>query len=310
MKFIRTGRAWARIFSPAPLAFLLLLAGCGGDVDLDREIDRMIDAEIAFAELSLEQGMKEAFLTYLAEESVLFQPAPTNGREWYEKAAPSEGVLAWRPSCVEIARSGDLSFSTGPWVMRPSRDGNAPAIHGEYITVWSKGEDRLWTVSADGGIAFPGAGLSEKTPLEKRVPVPSAAPAPESDLAGWERDLNDLEKSLGAASIEMGIAGAILSVAAADIRVYRDGSPSATGMSAVREAYGDLHGEFRFDPVKASLSGAGDLGYSWGTFEQIDREREEWEVVMTWSFLHCWRRNDGGEWRLAYDLALPLPEAE
>lgn len=290
------------------VSLLFLIAGCGGGIDLDREIDRMIDAEIAFAELSLEQGMKEAFLTYLAEESVLFQPAPTNGREWYENSEPSEGILAWRPSCVEIARSGDLAFSTGPWVMRPSRAPDAPAIHGEFITVWSKGEDRLWIVSADGGIAFSGAGLSEKTPLEKRVPLHSASPLPAAEIASGKRELYKLDHEIGRSSYEKGIAEAVLTLAAVDIRVYRDGTPSATGTNAVREAYGDLHGEFRFDPVKARLSGAGDLAYTWGTFEHLDRESEQ--IVVIWSFLHCWRRDEGGGWRLAYDLALPLPEKE
>ena len=61
---------------------VLLLAG-----NLKSELDGLIEAERAFARLSVEKGSRDAFLANLSDESILFRPGPVPGKQWMEKSA-------------------------------------------------------------------------------------------------------------------------------------------------------------------------------------------------------------------------------
>src|SRR5213592_1995070 len=65
------------------LVLLLLLAG-----DLKSELDSLVQAERAFARLSMAQGVRDAFLANLANDSIIFRPTAVAGRQWFETNTP------------------------------------------------------------------------------------------------------------------------------------------------------------------------------------------------------------------------------
>jgi ketosteroid isomerase-like protein len=75
----------------------------------------LIEAERAFARAAEEKGVREAFLTYLAEGAIVFRPAPVEGRPLYEKMSPDNpALLTWTPEVAEVSASGDLGYTSGP----------------------------------------------------------------------------------------------------------------------------------------------------------------------------------------------------
>jgi len=79
----------------------------------------LIDAEFAFARMSLEQGIRVAFLANFAADGIVFEPAPTRLHEaWPPRPAPADPLasrLEWQPAQAGVARSGDMGFTTGPF---------------------------------------------------------------------------------------------------------------------------------------------------------------------------------------------------
>src|SRR5438067_308209 len=51
----------------------------------------LVDAELAFARMSLEQGIRAAFLANFAVDGILFEPAPIRWRDaWPQHPAPAD----------------------------------------------------------------------------------------------------------------------------------------------------------------------------------------------------------------------------
>ena len=59
-------------------------------------------------------------------------------------------VISWSPAKAEVARSGEMGYTTGTYQM----DFNDPTgkmvkDHGKYVTVWKKQKDGSWKVAYD-----------------------------------------------------------------------------------------------------------------------------------------------------------------
>ena len=70
----------------------------------------LLDTEYAFGTLA-RTSIRTAFLEYLAEDSLVLQPAPTAGRAFYGSAQDSLDKLEWYPALADLSGSGDLGFS-------------------------------------------------------------------------------------------------------------------------------------------------------------------------------------------------------
>lgn len=91
----------------------------------------------------------------LADGSVLAPNTPiATGHEAIEKLFAGffslpELKIEWHPNKVEVARSGELGYSTGAYQMT-FKDTNGKVIeeHGKYVTVWKK-QGAQWKVAYD-----------------------------------------------------------------------------------------------------------------------------------------------------------------
>src|SRR5262245_41095472 len=101
--------------------------------DLRSDLDSLVEAERAFARLSVSQGMKDAFLANLANDSIVFRPQATPGRPWFEKNPAPTAQLNWEPAFADIAKAADFGYTTGPWEIR-RQPSEAPAGFGHYVT--------------------------------------------------------------------------------------------------------------------------------------------------------------------------------
>lgn len=93
--------------------------------------------------------MRQAFLDNLAGDALVLEPGPVPARSWYESHPEGPGTLQWYPHVADVAASGDLGFTSGPFVY--ARDG--VQAFGQFLTVWRLSPDCRWQVSFDGGIS-------------------------------------------------------------------------------------------------------------------------------------------------------------
>jgi ketosteroid isomerase-like protein len=268
-------------------------------------LKRLIEAERAFSSMSEARGVREAFLYYLADDSIVFRPGPVPGRRVYEDLPGSSTLLlTWTPEYAEVSAGGDLGFTTGPYLARDRTRTSAPAGHGHYVSVWERQANREWKVSFDAGVRHPEPG-----------PAPAETASLPAGFKRWrgrradrisERSMLLKEESKFAQTARAGrLAEAYVAHAADDIRVYRDGRLPVAGKVAWLKLVSSLAGRYSWGPVDAVVSSTGDLGFVFGGCDVLSPE--ESQPFGSSSYLRIWRKTAAGEWRIILDLAVPLP---
>ena len=118
------------------------------------ESRQLMQADSAFAALSVTSGAKTAFLSYAADEAISFGGGPqiTEGRDAIGAGFdgfPAGAVLEWWPVAAKIARSGDLGCTVG--------EASISSLHhySKYLTIWRRQGDGSWKFVADGGNTRP-----------------------------------------------------------------------------------------------------------------------------------------------------------
>jgi ketosteroid isomerase-like protein len=201
----------------------------------------MVEAEYAFADKA-RASVRGAFLEYLAEDSWVLQPVPERGRAVYMAAKESTAQLQWYPSLAGIAASGDLGFSTGPWMYTAA---NGTQATGHFLTVWRRDAECRWSVVLDGGISNAAAANDEPKLAPEQVAYTASAPPPKRLIADDApgHAVSDFQDGAGKA----GFAAALRTYARiGDFRFYTDDRP-IMGIAAANDylATHPLGGAFR-----------------------------------------------------------------
>ncbi|MGD8412936.1 MAG: DUF4440 domain-containing protein [Candidatus Latescibacterota bacterium] len=139
------------------------VAGCikGDEVDVKKEAARLIQTDREFAAASLKHGAADAFRMYLDERAIMFTDGrdPVRGRGsiyGIMKAGGDGYVLDWTPRAADVARSGEMGWTWGEYVVKTTGDGdNRPISWGKYVNVWKKNVAGEWKVVADIGNSSP-----------------------------------------------------------------------------------------------------------------------------------------------------------
>ena len=260
--------------------------------------ESLVIAERAFARRSVQKGMRDAFLEYLAADGVVFSPLASNGRRVWESRGPVAVTLAWEPVFAEVSAAGDLGYTTGPWEMRPD-DPRRPIGYGHFVSVWQKQADGTWRVAVDIGIghAKPARGLGNVDftpgPVHRTRPRATAT----ADLAALDREWTRDARATGAEK-------AFARRAAPDVRFYRDLVPPVLGRRGACEMMRTVPGVTIWDPQAQEVARSGDLGCTYGILERRGAGDAPPDSSV---YLHIWRRGGGG-WKVALALENPLPK--
>ncbi|NND43705.1 MAG: nuclear transport factor 2 family protein [Xanthomonadales bacterium] len=136
---------------------LLTLTACASapTIDLDAEAETLLEADRAFAELSLVSNPKAAFAAYMAPNGMMLPRASQGAIEGLENVVAAFGVepdpgyeLHWQPQFAEVAAAGDLGWTWGQYQVVV--DG-VQVSTGKYLNVWRRQEDGHWKVRVDIG---------------------------------------------------------------------------------------------------------------------------------------------------------------
>ena len=106
----------------------------------EADLRSLVSAENDFSRLSAEKGTREAFITFFADDGVIFNPSPANGKQIWMSREKAPGVLTWTPIFADISEAGDLGYTTGPYEFRRAA-GEKPVGFGFYMSIWRRGAD-------------------------------------------------------------------------------------------------------------------------------------------------------------------------
>jgi len=287
----------------AAVAPIAALAGASGAAPAasaaEAALDAMVDAERAFARLSAEQGMRTAFLAYIADDGVGFRPGPIPLKETMrDDPEPPPGLrLQWEARYGDIAASGDLGYITGPYTVEsPAPDGGTRRRQGCFFSIWRLQAGGAWRNVLDIGVRLP-----ETAPF-----APGFTRAPHAGRFTGKGSADKAARSLRAAEEDFHRAardtsfaialGTVLDPAA---RVHRDGrAPIASRAEALRilAGAGPLA---EAATLFATAAASGDLGYTYGRYLFAGAGAESGH------YARAWVRDAAGAWRLAADITSP-----
>jgi ketosteroid isomerase-like protein len=297
------------------------------------DVARLIANEGAFARLSARQGMRAAFLAYMADDAVIFRPGPVPARAFVE-ARPSPNIeLLWAPAAAAVAASGDLGYTTGPYEVRGTDAGHPLEGQGFFVTIWRKQADGSWKFALDQGVETPplpaadaavvaavqagaldaaggktgGAEAGAKGSEAPGGGGAGASPAGGAPSAASPEAVLAADREFAGDAVAHGARAAYMGALAPDARLYRDDAAPVLGREAIGRALAaGPQVASSWQPTAGGISAAGDLGYTYGNTALMGPGAPR-RVQQAAVYLRIWQREKGGRFKIVLDLVKPLP---
>jgi hypothetical protein len=239
-------------------------------------LQALLETEYAF-EHQAQESVRDAFLSYLAEDSLILQPKPTPGRAFYQAAKPNDDRLEWYPTIAAIAQGDDLGFSTGPWIYTTA---GGSRLYGEFVTVWKRDAACRWRAEFDGGIshAMPQQAATKMAPAAfAGITATGAAAPPKNLIAGLDQARRDFERT----AQQDGFAAGVRTYARdGDFRFYAEGEAPKDAGAANRYLADRKASSWSEDAQDRSADAA--LAYSVGRFSS--GRSSQYAYLQIWQY--------------------------
>ena len=268
------------------LTFLLFLT-CGIVANgqyFEPRADTVRSAQLELQKRLLERGPKAAFLEFLSDDAVIFQPDAVNGKQhWSSIKAEPEGKLRREMLYIDMASTGLLGYATGRWEWTP-KGRSSPTQRGQFVTVWAQRRGGQFKAVLD--IAT----TEDADTLERNGDrIPSAGRG-ELNKRGWsaaDPSMNFLKRAMGGERL----GGAYAAFAAKEIRLLREGDSPIVGRKRVVEETQEYRSITY--PKRVVLNESADMAYVWNPCEYADSD----EGVERGNCLHIWKLR-GKSWNI------------
>jgi ketosteroid isomerase-like protein len=271
-----------------PLLAILFCVNAFGQVKTD--LQKLVETEIAFAKTSELKGTKAAFLEFLADDGIVFNPTETNGKTFWKNRPESPALLSWKPSWADISSDGNLGYTTGGWELRPKGKTDKPAAFGQYATIWKRQPDGTFKAVIDLGISF------DKTAVRSSWNAPKDAGSGEK-TPKTKIDLGTLTDIFSKKQLASGY----FNYLAEDAVVLRDDHQPFYGK---KQAFIELEKlDKNFPPdgflnFNSNVSNSfGNMMYAWGVYQLTQKDNS----VKRWNFMQVWKFRDG-KWQIVLDV--------
>ena len=253
----------------------------------------VVAAETTFAAQATQMGTAAAFLANSAPTALVADKGKlTNAQElWKSRPARTNTRLAWYPVLADVAQSGDLGYTTGPWTLLQN---DRPQTAGEYVTVWRKQPDGQWKFAVDMGIERIGSAPA----FSANVPQPRLAAAAGTPSTAPTNILLDLDRKFAAAQL-LKPGATYQQYLSAEARLYRPGLSMMQGVAAAANMK-NIDGGYQFTVVTGYLAAAGDLGYVVGTLQRPASGTNH--PAEDGTYLRIWRREAVAGWRMVLEV--------
>ena len=148
--------------------------------------------------------------------------------------------------------------------------------------------------------------------LVAAVALPIARPTVSASPKATAEMLKQLEAEFMKAAAGKGSQG-YMSYYADDSVEVPNGAPLIQGKAEIAKGMGfldDKNNRLLWTPVGADISGSGDLGYTYGTFEFHSKDKGGKPVVQYGKYTSIWKLQKDGSWKVVLDMgnAGPVPK--
>jgi hypothetical protein len=269
---------------------LLLAVGTPGQ----SELTRLVETEKAFARTAAEKNTKTAFLEFLADDAITFNPTAGNGKVFWRSRPDSPALLVWTPAFADISSNAVLGYTTGPWEFRAKGRDDSPSAFGHYVSIWQKQPDGNFKAVLDIGISHPAMPLVR----EWTSPRDSGRELNEKKISAADTSAQFYETAENQNAEK-----AYKNFFAEDGRLYRNGKFPVFGKKNALEEVKKTKDKIRFGPRSLFVSAA-DLAYTTNTYVLYDKTRT---ITENGNFVQIWKLR-GGRWQIVLDLFNPLPK--
>lgn len=276
-----------------PLAAAALAAACAMPTAPMPDPATLAAAETAFAAHSVREDMRAAFLAHFRADGVVARDGWIVSKDFLRPRPAPPIVLDWRPAFVEVARSGEIGLSTGPWKITSKAKPEAPPAWGQYVSIWKREGVGPWQVAVDIGIDHPGPALQDAV-LEARLASPGPRPA---------EGLAAAEARFAAAAARDGLAAAHAALGSKDLRLYRSGHAPTLGKTEALALAARLGERHAWIAEKVETASSGDFGYARGRYATVQQPER---ALGYW--MRAWHVEDG-QWRVLLEVTAAAPPA-
>ncbi len=279
---------------PRTWTALPFLVACAGALLAQAPaLEAVRDAELAFARLADEQGIRTAFLRWLTEEARVFTPRMVTSKAQYGPEPGDPGHLAWYPEGMGLAASGDLAWSLGPWTYAMKKGGPV-LVNGHFLSIWRRQADGGWKVVADIGVPH----AAPDAPASRFVPAETALARLQPERGGTLATLRQKESVLSSAWSRQG-GHALLPELAKGGCLLRPKRMPLRDAAEIRKAL-EVEGPGpTWEPAELQVATAGDLAWVCGETGPDGQGSRA-------SFLRVWTL-EAGAWKVLFDARLPHP---
>jgi ketosteroid isomerase-like protein len=271
-------------------------------------LKEMVQTEQAFSKTAEEKDTRDAFMSFIADDGLLFRPNAVNGKKWMQDhpvpASDKHPLLAWQPAFARMAASGDLGFTTGPWEFKSDRSDENPSGYGHFVTIWKKQVDGSWKFAVDLGISHPDSAGPLK--LWDVSDERAAKPSKLVNVLEEQKRLTAQDHAFSDQGLKGGVVKAFTSFSSPDVRLYRNERLPFVGREAALSYLSAIKLNFVWKPTRSDVARSGDLGYTVGTYEAVPTNDPSGKVTELGNYLRIWQKQNGS-WRIVLDVTNPVP---
>lgn len=269
-------------------------------VDRGTELRGLAAAEREFAAFTVKEGFRDGFVKFFADDGIGFGPHPERTREKLLKSPSPTGprtlIFNWAPMFGDISEAGDLGYTTGPVLYTDVGDNPRPPRHGMYFSVWQKQADGSWKVAIDMGVPMPEAAA----PIDTKFAAAERVVRTAAKLT-IDGEYRHLDAAFWNSIAKTSPAKAYASWLDAQFRIHRPGMMPATDLKSLPTG---MIGQTRFEFIDGKIAKSNDLAFTYGKYSTVNEPAGE----ESGYYVHVWRRNAEGKWKLVADITNPLPK--
>ena len=120
--------------------------------DLVAEKIGLLQSDKAFSDLSLQKGMKAAFLELLDSNGVLLRPnympiVGANAIDYLLQQNDTSFSINWQAQQAVVSKSADMGYTFGIYAVHPKYLDTV--LYGTYVNIWKKDANGMWKIVLD-----------------------------------------------------------------------------------------------------------------------------------------------------------------
>lgn len=120
----------------------------------EKAMDEMVQTDRDFSAASEKEGMKKAFLNYIADDAVLLRPGylpivEGDVVKFLTSQEDTSFVMTWDAKGGQLSKSNDLGYTYGVYEIKLKEKDSV--INGTYLSIWQKQTDGKWKLVLDTG---------------------------------------------------------------------------------------------------------------------------------------------------------------